>query len=106
MAYTRSPWAATLTLSSSLPPRLVENLKIQLDRVDIGNVLLRFPAHQLAGLRFLYPFSLDALDDDVAATDCGDHRLRIATDGLNGRADDIRNEMGIHHFAIDDRIVG
>ena len=30
----------------------VENLEIQLDRVDVGYVLFRFPAHQLASLLY------------------------------------------------------
>jgi hypothetical protein len=50
---------------------LIEDLEVQLDRVDIGNVLLGFPAHQLAGLAFLHPLGLDALDDHVAPADGG-----------------------------------
>src|SRR5688572_9908114 len=69
-------------------------------------MLLRFPAHQLAGLLLLYPLSLDALDYHVATTDCCDHGLRVSAHRLNGRSDDIGDEMRIHHLAVHDCIIG
>jgi hypothetical protein len=85
---------------------LVQNLKVQLHGVDIGNVLLRFPPHQLARLLLLHALRLDALDDDVAATNCGDDRLGAGIYRLDRGADDIRNEVRIHHFAVDYCVVG
>jgi hypothetical protein len=85
---------------------LVENLKVELDGVDIRNVLLGFPAHQLAGLRFLHALGLDALDDDVAAANGGDDRFGLGIDAVNRGADYFRHEVRIHHFTVDDSVVG
>ena len=83
----------------------IENLEIQLDRLHVErNVLLGFPAHQLARLLLLDALYLNFLDDDVAAADGGDDRLRRHTRfgerGLNRFGNDAR----VHHFAFDDRV--
>ena len=85
---------------------LVQNLEIELHRVDVRYVLLRFPPHQLARLLLLDALGLDPLDDDVAAAYRGNDRLGIGVNRLDGAANDIRDQMRIHHFAFHDCIVG
>src|SRR5207237_2806954 len=87
-------------------PVFVEDLKIELDRVDVRNVLLGFPAHKLAGLLFLDSLRLDALDDHVTATDGGYDGLGVRVDGFNGSANHIRADMRVHHLTFHDGIIG
>src|SRR5580698_5303853 len=71
----------------------VENLKVQLDRFHVErDVLLGFPAHQLARLRFLDALDLNLLDDDVAATDGGGDVFRLHAGHLQRGTDRIGHD--------------
>ena len=83
-----------------------QDLEIELDRIDIRHVLLGFPAHKLAGLLLLYALGLDPLDDHVASANSGDYRLDVAVDGVDRGANDVGDDVRVHHFAFHDGIIG
>ena len=67
-------------------------------------MLLRFPANQLARLRFLHTVDLNFLDDHVASADGGHDALALDAGGGERGANRVGDDAGIHHFTFDDRI--
>ena len=85
----------------------IEDLEVELHVGHIErHVLLGFPPNDLAGIGFFHPVHLDLLDDHIAAADRGDDRFALDAGGLEQTPNSLRNQAGVHDFALDDGVGG
>src|SRR5690606_6832454 len=65
-----------------------------------------FPGKDFPGLRLAHPVHQDLLDDHVAAAH-GHHDVAgLDVGGGEEPADGVGHQPGIHHFALDDGVIG